>query len=226
MRGTAVVDRFDWQEAPAPGAGAVPLFGPRDRTRASGIREFALPGLSAERTAALEQEAFARGYADGVRAAEAAAAARIDELLGRLSAAIHEIAALRPEVLRQTERDVVRLAIAMAERMVQRHIDANPAALAAMARAAVAKLGSRVVATVHLHPADHARVGAGDPHGSIELKADPQIPPGGVMVRSAFGAIDASLEAQVRELTRALLGEPPRGREDGEAGGDGHAPGI
>jgi flagellar biosynthesis/type III secretory pathway protein FliH len=219
LAGAAVIDRFEWQrpDAPAPPAGPVPFFGARDRARDAGLREFALPGLSEERAAAVEQEAFARGYADGARAAETAAAARIDEMLARFADTIREVAALRAGVLQGTEREVVRLALAMAERMVRRQIDADPAVLVSIARAAAAALGSRVVATIHLNPADHARVAEGDSPGSIALRADPQVPRGGVVVRSDAGTIDASVDAQIRELTRALLGDDAESDSDGDA---------
>lgn len=217
--GSAVIDRFEWQdavEAAAPVAPA-PLFRPRERTTGSTARAFSLPGLSAERTAALEQEAFNKGYADGMRAAEAASAARLDERLGRLATAIQEVGSLRAGIMRETERDLVRLAIAMAQRIVRRHIDIDPSRLVAIAREAAARLGSRVAATIHLNPADHARI-APDSSGAIELHVDPEIPPGGVQVRSAFGTIDAGVDAQIRELTRALLGDASE-----EAAGDGDA---
>jgi flagellar assembly protein FliH len=204
----AIVDQFEWQGSAAPVApvAPVPLFRRREQIDGSGARAFSLPGLSAERTAALEQEAFARGYADGTRAAEEASAARLEDRLNRMTASIDAIGALRVVVMHQAERDIVRLAIAIAERIVRRQVDLDPSVLAAIARAAATRLGSRVVATIHLNPADHARIGAGV-RGAVELHADPDVPPGGVEVRSAFGTIDAGIEAQVRELSRALLGE-------------------
>ena len=71
-------------------------------------------------------------------------------------------------------------------------------------------LGESVVATIHLNPADHEAItGRRDASlgQAVQLVADPSVEPGGCLVRSAFGVIDAGIETQVREVARALLGD-------------------
>jgi flagellar assembly protein FliH len=168
-----------------------------------------LPSPSAERLQAIEREAFAKGYAQGERAGEAAAAARLDATLQRLVATIDEIASLRTGVMRRAERELVRLALAMAERILRRQIDADRELLLVMARVAVERLGENAVATIRLNPTDYeAAVArrAPDPGKAVEVVADANVPRGGCLVRSAFGTIDASIDSQIRELSRALLG--------------------
>jgi flagellar biosynthesis/type III secretory pathway protein FliH len=55
---------------------------------ASAMRD--LPSPSAERVQAIERDAFAKGYAQGERAGESAAAARNEAVLQRLAATIDE----------------------------------------------------------------------------------------------------------------------------------------
>ena len=109
-----------------------------------------------------------------------------------------------------SERELVRLSLAMAERIVRREIDIDRDLLAVMARVAIDRLGENAVATIHLHPTDceaaMQRAGGAQP-GSVEIVADVNVPRGGCLVRSAFGSIDAGIDAQMRELARALLGD-------------------
>jgi flagellar assembly protein FliH len=208
VSGTAVVDRFDWQ-APVPAADAAPLFPRAPRAQPVPLRELSLPSATAERVAAAEQKAYAAGLAEGRRAGEATASAQLASMSEQLTAAIEHIGRLRGGVLRQAERDLVRLAVAIAERIVRKEIALDPARLVTMASEAASRLGDRVAATLHLHPADHAAVSASGAieriSGSLTVVSDPHVPPGGCLVRSAVGNVDAGVDAQMREIARALI---------------------
>lgn len=162
---------------------------------------------------ALEQEAFAKGYAQGEREGQAAAAKKADVLLARLSGTIDDVAALRAGMLHKTERDVVRMAIAIAERVLTRELAVDPELLLAMARVAIDRLGDGIAATIHLHPDDHramTAVRAKRPTvvpSAVAIEPDLTVARGGCIVRSEFGVIDLGIDAQVAELSRALLGD-------------------
>jgi flagellar assembly protein FliH len=169
-----------------------------------------LPSPSAERLHALEREAFEKGYAEGLRAGEHAAAQQAEPVMQRLVATIDEIASLRTGVMRRSERELIRLALAMAERIVRREIDIDKALLSVMARVAIDRLGEHAVATIHLHPSDcEVALSQRDPSqpGPVEIVADVNVPRGGCLVRSAFGSVDMGIDSQMRELARALLGD-------------------
>ena len=165
-----------------------------------------------ERVEALEHEAFAKGYAAGEREGQAAAAKRAEVLITRLSNTIDDIAALRAGMLHKTERDVVRMALAIAERVIHRALDIDPELLLAMSRVAIDRLGDGIAATIHLHPDDHRAmmaVRAKHPESvgsAVAIQPDLTVPRGGCIVRSEFGVIDLGIDAQVAELSRALLG--------------------
>jgi flagellar assembly protein FliH len=104
------------------------------------------------------------------------------------------------------------LAIAMAERITRRQLEGDRDLLAAMARAGIARLGNDVVASIHLHPDDFEATSSGRDAGAgsaISIVADRSIPQGGCRVHSTFGIIDVGIDAQIHELSRALLGEEP-----------------
>jgi len=173
-------------------------------------REMPLPPPVAERVATLEREAFEKGRLEGERAGESVALARTDDLLRRLSATIDEISSLRVAMMRKTERELVRLAVAMAERIVRKEVQLDRELLTKMAHVAIERLGESVVATIHLNPADHEAISARRDASlglAVQIVADPAVEPGGCVVRSAFGVIDAGIDTQVREVARALLGD-------------------
>lgn len=162
-------------------------------------------------------EAYQRGLADGRRAAEEQVVADRKQLAETITA----IAGLRRHVLAAAEHDVAQLAAGIARRILHREVQLDADILLAMARVAVGRLGDRVAAIVHLHPADHAAVvargSAGSADDGLELRVDASLPRGGCRMESSAGEIDLGVDAQVTELARLLMGDPRDPHEDGDA---------
>lgn len=163
------------------------------------------------RIAALEREAFATAYAQGERAGIEAGTTRADAMLRRLSDTLRELDELRRSMIRQTEHQIVQLAVEMARRILRREVQVDSDLLCAMARVALDRLGDAAPATIRLNPEDYhaivARQGGSWAGNHVNVVADPAVGRGGCMVESSFGFIDASVEAQFRVLEEALLAE-------------------
>lgn len=223
LSSTVVTNRFAWQNGERFDVHRVePMLRAPDLAPAAPTPVMHdLPSPSAERIEAIEREAFDRGYADGERAGEAAAAVRADAALARLTGTIEDIAAMRTGIMRRSERDMVHLAVTMAERVLRREVDLDRELLVVMARIAIDRLGEQCAATIHLNPIDFDVVHARRTHElgkSIELVSDPTVPRGGCLVRSSFGTIDTGIESQIRELSRALLGDEADNVREGTDG--------
>jgi flagellar assembly protein FliH len=149
-------------------------------------------------------DAHARGIDEGRALAQQELAAE----RARLVATVHDIGALRRQILDAAENDVMRLAVAMARRVLHREVQLDPDILLAMARVALGRLGTRVVASAHLHPDDLAAVSRpGVAIEGVTLIADAEVPRGGCRLVSPAGEIDLGVDAQMAELSRVLLGE-------------------
>ena len=219
LASSVTTDRFHWQRT-ADSHGKVPIrpvavIFNQSREKASAAadshqdveaREVHLPSVAAERLQAIEREAYAEGYAAGERAAEADAAERLTSARAELAATVDHISALRKDVMHRAERDLLRLALAIGNRIVRREIDIDPDLLLVIARLAIDRLGERALAVVHLNPADLRALSTSPrPDSTLELVADPSVPVGGCRIESSFGQIDAGIDAQIRELSRELL---------------------
>lgn len=168
------------------------------------------PGVGAEERAAIEREAFARGFVEGERAAAAAASERTELVLRRLENVIAELAAARAEVVRQSERQMVELAFAVARRVLHREVSLDRDLVVAMARVAIDRLGDSAPVTVRLHPEDYDATTAARQRlqgGTVTIVADDRLPRGGCRVESEFGVVDAGIDAQLDEIQRVLLGD-------------------
>ncbi len=171
-------------------------------------------GDVAAHLARLERDAFAKGFAQGESAGNEAAARRGDAMLRRLTQALEDVAALRVQMIRDAEEQLVSLAITIARRVLHREITEMPEALTLLARAAMDRLGETTQVTVRLNPEDFDATVAARDHTEmgerVTVTADPRLPRGGCQIESEFGAVDAGIDAQLQELADALLSDSGR----------------
>lgn len=196
------VTSFDWQRAPET---LIPT------PAAAAPSTEVVTEVSAQHLAAIERDAFAKGFAQGERAGNEAAAKRGEAMLRRLTQTLEELTALRAEMIRQTEQQMVRLALAIARRVLHREVSLDRDLLIAMARVALDRLGESAQVTVRLHPEDYestanARAAAWT-GAQVRVSPDARVPRGGCRIESDFGALDAGVDAQLQEIAHALLGD-------------------
>jgi len=153
---------------------------------------------------AARKQAFEQGLEEGRRQA----GAQLEAVLGRLARSIEEIAGLKARLRIEAEREVVELAVAVARRVLRRELHVDPEALLGLVKAAMEKASQREMTEVRVHPshaalvrAHLARIGAPE---AIEVVADASLEPGAVILETARGTIDASLETQLEEINRGL----------------------
>ena len=151
-------------------------------------------------------------FEKGLQQGDAAARQRLENehhaAVERLAAAVAEVSGSRVETLRRAESDTVRLAVEIARRVLHREISVDPNALEGLVKAALDKLKDNEILRVRANPGlvqllteSIGRTGRGQ---SIEILADPSRPPGGIVFEISRGSLDASLDAQLREIERGL----------------------
>lgn len=162
--------------------------------------------------AAQDQDLFAKGFAQGERAATAAAQEQNAALVRQLSNTLSDLMHVRADMIRHTERQMVQLALAIARRVVHREVSLDADLLLAMMHVALDRLSDAARVTIRLNPIDHQSVTAAMNGGAtltsqVTLAADPRVARGGCRVESEYGDIDAGVDAQIQEIARALLGD-------------------
>jgi flagellar assembly protein FliH len=168
------------------------------------------PAVRKAQFAELEREAFAKGFAQGEKSGQEAADQRSEAMLRRLTDTLQELTQLRSQMIHQTERQMVELAVAVARRVVHREVSLDPDLLIAMARVALDRLGDAAKITVRLNPDDFHVTGAARvtqlTASNVTVVADGRVPRGGCRVESDMGILDAGIDAQIHEIAQALLG--------------------
>ncbi len=128
----------------------------------------------------------------------------------RAAAVLALAATERDRLLRDADREVAGLAIAVARKVLGREI-AERGAVVALAANALAEARSRRQVAVRVSPADAAELR--EAHGALaavlvnarlELREDATLDRGSVVVETEAGRIDAGIETQLDALARAL----------------------
>lgn len=211
----AAVQAFSWENAvpaPAPaGKAALPPGAPAAAAAAPAQKPVNEAAELEARRAAVEREAFAKGFAQGERAGAEAAGKRGEVMLRRLTETLDELTSLRAQMIHQTEHQMVQLALAVARRVVHREISLDRDLLVAMARVALDRLGESAQVTVRLSPEDFEATAAARAAQwtgtNVSVVADSRVSRGGCRIESDLGVMDAGADAQIQEIARALLGD-------------------
>lgn len=165
------------------------------------------------RVAEIEAAARARGLAEAQAVAQAQAQKElqlaVSDLRAQLTATLDELTGLRAHLATQSEHELVRLALEIAKKVVQREVRVDREIVMTLARVALARLHSRANATVRLHPEDYAYVWSHREHlnseGALEIVEDRTVGLGGCIVQSELGEIDARIEQQFAEIEQEFL---------------------
>lgn len=119
---------------------------------------------------------------------------------------------IREKIWRETEKDLLRLAVRLAEKIIGREIEKNQETIIEIVANAVQNARQQEKLTIRVNPRDLPliekqidRITSGSKIKFIDLAADPRVSDGGCLVESEVGTIDARLETQLRVLERALL---------------------
>lgn len=171
------------------------------------------PDVSARRAAEEElerriQQVRSEGAEEGLASGRAEAQRNIPSMLENVSQAVAELERIRERLRQQAERDLIRLAVTVAERVVHREMVLDNDALAPLIKAAYAKVQVRELSRVRMHPGLEAVVTRTlEKCGAREmvLVADSGLKPGELLFETAQGVLDASLRTQLGEIERALL---------------------
>ena len=106
------------------------------------------------------------------------------------------------------EADLLKLAIAIARRVLHRELTLDPESIEGLIRVALEKLESRELCRVRVHPDQEPAIrtlaGAFLSSQQVELIPDPSLQCGDVLFETAHGTLDASIEAQLQEIERGF----------------------
>jgi len=153
------------------------------------------------------RDAHAAGVREGEAAGRARAAGEVRPVIEKLALGIQDLAGWRARLRREAEADLIRLALAIARRILNRELAIDPDALHALVVGALEKLQGQEILRVHVHPAHAALLtSCMQPARArgVEVIAEPGCEPGTLILETERGNLDASVQSQLTEIERGL----------------------
>jgi flagellar assembly protein FliH len=103
---------------------------------------------------------------------------------------------------------LVRLAVAIARRVVRRELTIDPQAITGLVKAALEQISAGERIRVRVHPQDEAAVrsclAAAGRAASVEVAGDAALERGSAILEAERGDLDASANTQLAEIERGL----------------------
>ena len=164
---------------------------------------------------AVREQAFEEGFAAGVAQAQS----QLDGPASALAAAADQLQALRTDAAASVEADAVDLALRIAEQAVGAAIAADPELVVEAVRGALRRLVERDRVLILVNPddlelvRDHVGRLVGELGGieHCEVQAERRVRPGGAIVRTSEGEVDATLETKLARAREVLEHELANG---------------
>ncbi len=153
---------------------------------------------------AVREQAYEEGFAAGVAQAQA----QLDGPSGALAAAAEQLQSMRADAADSVEADAVDLALRVAEQAIGAALAVDRELVVEAVRGALRRLVERDRVLIFVNPddlevvRDHAARLVGELGGieHCEVQAERRVRPGGAIVRTAEGEVDATLETKLREV--------------------------
>jgi flagellar assembly protein FliH len=169
-------------------------------------------GSPEERLAARGVEAERRGFDEGLARGLAEARARAERALEAVDAAERSVAELRDRYLAGAEAAAVELAFQIAEKVIGATVAADPKAVLGVVSGALLRTTDRDHLVLEVNPGDFelvrdaakelaARLGG---INRMEVISERRVDPGGCVVRTEEGEIDARICSQLERVRQVL----------------------
>lgn len=173
------------------------------------------------------KEGFAAGFAEGRKAgfdsALEEARKRFAEeqarLIEALTGVVGKLEASKSEVVSKAERELLEFAVTAASKMTFAIGERRCEAVAENFKRALRLVAGQSVLRVRVHPQDEESLRVFAPQAlsavsqseALSFETDEAIAPGGCVVEGRTTRVDATLDTQIAEMTRLLLGERGEG---------------
>lgn len=125
---------------------------------------------------------------------------------------------LRAQVLEEAERDIVALAVKVAEKIIGRDLERSPELVVDLCANAIENVRTAQQIVVRVNGKDAAILREHKPRlmeligrvKEIAIKEDPDVPRYGCIIETDSGTIDAQLATQLEMMRHVLVGDPAK----------------
>jgi flagellar assembly protein FliH len=201
--------------------GKTPLFYPLCPEGNHAENEISGSGMSPEKEAVLEREAYEKGFVQGERDGLELGRAKADKISGQIEKLLDGIAKLRTELVRHYEKDILEMICAVAHKIVCREVVIDNTAVREAVIKAVEFATEKRSVHIRVNREDFDYIEGIKPElfarfnelKEIIVSPDPGVSRGGCFLETSCGDVDARIETRM-DLIRATLENAYAGKPD------------
>lgn len=164
-------------------------------------------------TEAVKAEGFRQGYEEGQRLAAAEWQSRSDKMMQEAQEVLLHAYEVKEQLILEAEPFLVELSCGIAEKVIDRQLSVEPDYMLELIRTHLARKREQGTITLCVAPACFALVNAAreelslvvDSQAELQIIPDVKVKDRGVVIRSAFGSVDARIDTQLAEIRKELL---------------------
>ncbi len=153
-------------------------------------------------------QAHRAGFEEGVRRTRDEAASEVAAAGRRLAENLKQLDALKKRMRNEAEAEVVRLALAVARRILYRELTIDPESIRGIVHAALRSLEHRDLMKVRVasESADIVRsaLAQAPAQATIEVVPDSRMGRGDIVFETSAGQLDTSIDTQLQEIQRGF----------------------
>ena len=167
-----------------------------------------------------EERAYRKGFADGKaqgmndgeHTGFELGTQKIEPFISSLKEAVIQLNAIREETYQQIEKEVVELALAIAQKVICREISTDQETVVCVAREALAKIDDPGKIKIKMNPSDLQFINETkyqlsnliDGVNNVTFEAEENIQSGGCIIETELGEIDARIEKQLQTVAESF----------------------
>ena len=163
----------------------------------------------------IERQAYEEGFCSGEKAGLEMGQKKMEVLIDRFSNIMQELGTLKKTILESMEENILDLSLLIAEKVVHQEVKAEKDLVLTVVKAALDAAVVSEKINIRLNPSDLEVVTKSKPELQEQLKGSPilkivkdeGVEPGGCIIETAFGNVDARLDEQMAEIEKALKEE-------------------
>ncbi len=165
--------------------------------------------MAQERAAMIERQAYQEGFAQGETAGRRMGLAQAAPGVEAIARLVERFDQLMKETLAAMEPEIVRMVLAIAERVIHTVIAEDHTVVQRVVQAALKELDDRWAVTIKVNPGDYEFLEATRAQwlrveyaSKVTLTADASVEPGGCIAQTPQGLVDATLKTILARVAR------------------------
>jgi len=167
------------------------------------------PEVSPGRLMEVEKQAFEKGYAEGERIGRQMGEQMIGSMVKRYEKSVTELAIAHRGLVESMEKEAVRLALAVAESVIERELRTDPDLVNALVSLALKRLEGHPEIVLRVSPDDfemvNRTVSAINP--AVRIEQANELERGDFLIDTRKTHLDGRMSSRIRQIGRSLFDE-------------------